>query len=117
MITVYGIKTCDTVRKALKWLESQGIPHTFYDFRAEGLEVAQVQRWVDELGWESVLNKRSTTWKQLNDLDKEGLEACQAVKLMVEHPTLIKRPVFECKAIILQGFNDEVLRKLGQSIA
>lgn len=108
MITVYGIKTCDTVRKALKWLESQGIPHTFYDFRAEGLEVAQVQRWVDELGWESVLNKRSTTWKQLNDLDKEGLEACQAVKLMVEHPTLIKRPVFECQDIVLQGFNDVV---------
>jgi len=112
MITVYGIKTCDTVRKALKWLDAEGIAHTFHDFRVDGLDSTTVQRWVGELGWESVLNKRSTTWKQLNDTDKNNLDATRAAALMVAHPTLVKRPVFEGKGILLQGFTDAVKNKL-----
>jgi len=112
MITVYGIKTCDTVRKALKWLQSEGIAYAFHDFRADGLETATVQRWVDALGWESVLNKRSTTWKQLSDMDKDGLDEAHAVALMVTHPTLVKRPVFELESTILQGFTDDVRRQI-----
>lgn len=108
MITVYGIKTCDTVRKALKWLTDKGIAHTFHDFRADGLEAATVQRWVDAKGWESVLNKRSATWGQLSAADKQGLDNLAAVKLMVAHPTLIKRPVFEGNGLFLQGFTEEV---------
>jgi len=112
MITVYGIKTCDTVRKALKWLTDKGIPHTFHDFRADGLEAATVQRWVDAKGWESVLNKRSATWGQLSDADKQGLDGARAGNLMVAYPALIKRPVFEGKGLFLQGFTDEVRQSL-----
>ena len=113
MITVYGIKTCDTVRKALKWLDAQGIEHAFHDFRADGLDAATVGRWVDAMGWESVLNKRSTTWKQLSDADKDGLDASRAIALMVAHPTLVKRPVFEQEGSVLQGFSDDVRRQIG----
>ena len=112
MITVYGIKNCDTVRKALKWLEAEGVAHTFHDFRTDGLDAVTVKRWVDTLGWESVLNKRSTTWKELSDADKDGLDAARAVDLMVAHPTLVKRPVFEAKNVLLQGFTDDVRRQL-----
>ena len=112
MITVYGIKTCDTVRKALKWLDAQGVEHAFHDFRADGLDATTVQRWVDAMGWESVLNKRSTTWKQLSAADKDGLNAPRAVALMVAHPTLVKRPVFELESAILQGFSDDVRRQI-----
>jgi len=112
MITVYGIKTCDTVRKALKWLDAQGIEHTYHDFRADGLDAATVGRWVDAKGWESVLNKRSTTWKQLSDADKDDLDASRAIALMVAHPTLVKRPVFEQEGKILQGFSDDVRRQI-----
>ncbi|MCW8916337.1 MAG: ArsC family reductase [Magnetovibrio sp.] len=108
MITVYGIKNCDTVRKALKWLESQGIEHTFHDFRKDGLDEKTVACWVDALGWESVLNKRSATWKQLKDTDKSDIDALKAIALMVANPTLVKRPVFEGKGLILNGFNTDV---------
>lgn len=112
MITVYGIKTCDTVRKALKWLGEQEIEHTFHDFRVDGLEATTVERWCRELGWESVLNKRSTTWKQLSDQDKSGLDQAKAVALMAAHPTLVKRPVFEHGGIVLQGFSDAIRARL-----
>lgn len=112
MLTVYGIHNCDTVRKALKWLESEGIAHTFHDFRKDGLNVEVVQRWVKTLGWESVLNKRSTTWRKLSETEKNSLNDLSAVSLMVGQPTLIKRPVFEGKDYILQGFTDEVRVRL-----
>lgn len=112
MITVYGIKSCDTVRKALKWLEAEGIEHCFHDFRVDGLEAETLQRWVDTLGWESVLNKRSTTWKNLPDADKNELNAAHAIRLMVTHPTLVKRPVFESESVILQGFTDDMRREI-----
>lgn len=112
MITVYGIKTCDTVRKALKWLAQMGVAHTFHDLRSDGLEAATVQRWVDARGWESVLNKRSATWGQLSEADKQDLDETRAVKLMAAHPTLVKRPVFEGEGVLLQGFTDEVRQKL-----
>ncbi len=108
MVTVYGIKNCDTVRKALKWLEAQGVEHTFHDFRKDGLDEQTVVRWVEALGWESVLNKRSTTWKQLSDMDKSNLDGPKAVALMVANPTLIKRPVFDGNGLILNGFNTDV---------
>ncbi|MBL4613584.1 MAG: arsenate reductase [Magnetovibrio sp.] len=112
MITVYGIKTCDTVRKALKWLQAQGTPHTYHDFRIDGLEAAKVKYWVDELGWESVLNKRSTTWKKLTDDQKGSLNELGAAALMVAHPTLVKRPVFEFQGLVLQGFTDAVRQRI-----
>lgn len=112
MLTVYGIKNCDTVKKALKWLDTKGIAYAFHDLRADGLEVATAQRWVDALGWESALNRRSTTWRELPETDKADIDAAKAVRLLVSHPTLAKRPVFEVNGLIFNGFTDEVRAKL-----
>ncbi|MBR9882694.1 MAG: ArsC family reductase [Oceanospirillales bacterium] len=107
MTTLYGISNCDTVRKTRKWLETNGIACAFHDFRKEGLERAQVDRWCDALGIDTVLNKRGTTWRALpaeqrDSLDESGLRA-----LLVEHPTLIKRPVLEHNDTIRVGFKAE----------
>lgn len=95
LTTLYGIKNCDTVKKARKWLEQNGQDYTFHDVRADGLDADMVGRWCDALGWEKVLNKRSTTWKQLSDSDKDTINEASAKALLLEHPTLIKRPVLE----------------------
>ncbi|MEG3617844.1 arsenate reductase [Magnetovibrio sp. PR-2] len=114
MINVYGIKNCDTVRKALKWLDAQGLEHTFHDVREDGLEAAKVSRWVEALGWESVLNKRSTTWKQLDENKKNSLNETSSVELMCASPTLVKRPVFEVKDLVLNGFTPAVQARLSK---
>jgi arsenate reductase (glutaredoxin) len=104
MLTVYGIKNCDTCRKALKWLAAEGIEHTFHDFRVDGLEPANVSRWADAAGWEKLLNRRGTTWRNLPEADKEGVDEAKATTLMAGNPTLIKRPVFDDDSRILVGF-------------
>ncbi len=95
MITIYGIKNCDTVKKARKWLEAEGLEHRFHDFRADGIDAALVARFVDALGYEAVLNTRGTTWRKLSDADKAGVDAAKASALMVANEALIKRPVWE----------------------
>lgn len=112
MLTVYGIKNCDTVKKALKWLDAQGIAYCFHDLRADGLTATVVERWVAALGWESVLNRRSTTWRELTEADKQGLDDATAVALMVKHPTLVKRPVIEGNGFVTNGFTDAVRARL-----
>ena len=112
MYTVYGIKNCDTVKKALKWLDAEGIAYTFHDLRTDGLTTEMARRWVDALGWESALNRRSTTWRELPGADKESLDTAKAVQLLVQHPTLVKRPVFEGKSNIFNGFTDGSRAKL-----
>lgn len=95
MITLYGIKNCDTVKKARRWLDDQGIDYRFHDFREDGLDEAQLQRWLDELGWETLLNKRSTSWKALSVEAREGMDSASAMKAILATPTLIKRPVLD----------------------
>ncbi len=95
MFTLYGIKNCDTVKKARRWLEDNNVEFTFHDFRADGLNQDQVQAWLDELGHAVLVNKRSTTWKQLDDGQKDQALGNAAAALLVEHPTLIKRPVLD----------------------
>lgn len=92
---VYGLKNCDTCRKARKWLDAQGTAYTFVDVRADGIARADVEGWVAALGWEVLLNRRGTTWRTLDDADKAGVDEAKAVGLMVERPALIKRPVFD----------------------
>ena len=104
MLTVYGIKNCDTCRKALKWLSAEGIDHTFHDFRVDGLDAANVTRWSAVAGWEKLLNRRGTTWRNLDEADKDGVDATSAHALMAGNPTLIKRPVFDDGSQILVGF-------------
>jgi len=104
MTTLYGIKNCDTVRKACKWLDAHNIKYTFHDVRNDGLDKNDLSAWVKSVGWESLLNRRSTTWRQLPDNDKEGINETNAIQLMSSQPTLIKRPVLIHNKNIHVGF-------------
>jgi arsenate reductase len=107
MITVYGIKNCDTCRKALKWLVAEGIKHRFHDFRIDGLDASSLSVWIEVVGWEKLLNRRGTTWRNLPQEDKDGIEEEKAKVLMANNPTLIKRPLFEAGSAILVGFSSD----------
>ena len=95
MITINGIPNCDTVKKARKWLEAQGLDHTFRDFKKDAPTADEVGGWADAAGWEVLLNKRGTTFRKLDEADKADLTREKAIALMVQHPSLIKRPVLE----------------------
>jgi len=103
-VTLYGLVTCDTTRAARKWLDGQGIAYAFYDVRADGLTRAMVEGWVKKLGWEKVLNKASTTWRELPEEAKAGLNDKSAVALLLAHPTLVKRPVLDRGGALSLGF-------------
>jgi Spx/MgsR family transcriptional regulator len=104
MITLYGIKNCDTVRKARRWLDEQSIAHQFHDFRADGLEPALLEAWADQLGWEPLLNRRGTTYRQLPPERTASLDRAAALALMLEQPALIKRPVVVRNDEVRVGF-------------
>ena len=112
MLTLYGIKNCDTVKKARRWLEDHGVEYQFHDFRQDGLDKKQLSGWVERLGWEAVVNKRSTTWRNLSDKEKDIKTNAQATKLLAANPTLIKRPVTENNKTLLVGFNETEYQKL-----
>lgn len=103
-IILHGLATCDTTRAARKWLEANGISHVFHDVRADGLTRQQVEAWVTQLGWEKVLNKASTTWRELPESVRSGLDSSRAIGLMLQHPTLVKRPVLDRGGKLLVGF-------------
>ena len=106
MITIYGIKNCDTCRKALKWLEVEKIDHRFHDFRTDGLDKTTLQCWIAAVGWETLLNRRGTTWRKLPDADKVDVDDQAASRLMLTNPTLIKRPVVDAGGEVIVGFKD-----------
>ncbi|MDP2264642.1 MAG: ArsC family reductase [Hydrogenophaga sp.] len=94
MITVYGIPNCDTVKKARAWLTAQGVDHTFHDFKKLGVPVAELDQWLAALGWEAVLNRKGTTWRQLDEATKAGVtDAASTRALLLQHASAIKRPV------------------------
>jgi Spx/MgsR family transcriptional regulator len=109
--TLVGIKTCDSVRKARKWLDANGVQYTYHDLREDGLDKAALEAWVSSLGWEVLLNKRSTTWKQLSDDDRKDLDEAKVIMLLLAHPTLIKRPVLITKSGIMVGFKEKEYAK------
>ena len=111
MLTVYGIKQCDTCRKALKWLEAESVDHRFHDFRVDGLQVSLLEQWLASSFADKLVNRRSTTWRQLTD-EQRQFEGVALVELLLEHPTLIKRPVFVKDEIIAVGFKPEQLKGL-----
>ena len=111
MLTVYGIKQCDTCRKSLKWLSGQGIEHRFHDFRVDGLEAELLQGWLDSPFAEKLVNRRSTSWRQLTE-EQRQLQGQEQIQLLLEYPTLIKRPVFVTDDIIAVGFNPKELEGL-----
>ncbi len=102
---LYGLANCDSCRKARAWLQAHGIEHRFHDFRKDGLPRERLERWLAEAGWETLLNRRGTTWRQLPDADKAGVNAGRAHRLMLAHPSLIKRPVLEIGAAVVVGFS------------
>lgn len=112
MVTIYGLKTCDTTRAARKWLDAAGVAHAFHDVREEGLTKARVEGWIKRLGWEKVLNKASTTWRELPEAEKAGMDAKKAVALLLAHPTLVKRPVLDRDGDLTLGFRPAVYGEL-----
>lgn len=106
MLTFWGLKTCDTCKKALKWLDAEGIGHDVKDVRSDGVPADDLNRWLDAVGWEVLVNKASTTWRGLDDADKANLDNAKAKALLAAHPTLIKRPVFDAGETVVVGFRD-----------
>ena len=108
-LTVYGIPNCDTVTKARVWLSDKGQDFVFHDFRKDGLSEDMVTRWLAHVTMDKLLNKRGTSWRKLSDVDKANEDAVHLVALMVENPTLVKRPVMEAGDQVTVGFTDEVM--------
>ncbi len=107
-IHLYGIPNCDTVKKARKWLDANGIDYAFHDYKKEGADPERLAGWADEAGWAVLLNKRGTTFRKLSDAEKADIDEAKAIGLMAEHPSMIKRPVGEYRGGILVGFDEEV---------
>lgn len=108
MVTLYGIRNCDTMKKAWSWLDAHAVPYTFHDYRVSGIDKARLEAWCHELGWEKLLNKASTTFRELPDADKQGLDAGKAVALMLAQPTMIKRPVLDLGDRRILAFKPDV---------
>ncbi|MEP9370849.1 ArsC family reductase [Mesorhizobium sp. KR1-2] len=107
-VTIYGIKNCDTMKKARVWLESHGVDYAFHDYKAEGLDRERLALWCDELGWETLLNRAGTTFRKLPDADRQDLDAGKAMALMLAQPSMVKRPVLDLGDRRLVGFKPEI---------
>ncbi|WP_020395018.1 ArsC family reductase [Thiolinea disciformis] len=114
MTILYGLSNCDTVRKARQWLDERGIPYTFHDFRKDGLNPVQLRAWVDELGWEAMLNKRGTTWRLLPEKTRENLTETLALAVMEDQPAIIKRPLLDTGSRQVLGFDPMTYKAIFQ---
>lgn len=111
---VYGIRNCDTVKKARKWLDEQGVDYQFHDFKKDGLTSEKLSQWEQAVGWEALLNKRGTTWRKLPDEVRATISAQSAHQVMLDNPSIIKRPVVEHDDEVSVGFNpDDWAARLG----
>ncbi|WP_010163902.1 ArsC family reductase [Sphingomonas sp. PAMC 26617] len=102
--TLYGIPACDTVKKARTWLDTNGVPYTFHNYKTAGVDPALLLQWIDQLGWETVLNRAGTTFRKLPDADKTDLDADKALAIMLANPSAIKRPILVKDDVLLAGF-------------
>jgi arsenate reductase len=108
-ITIYGIKNCDTMKKARTWLDKKGVAYDFHDYKTAGIDREHLQRWSKKVGWETLLNRSGLTFKKLPDKDKEGLTEAKALKLMEAQPSMIKRPVLDLGGgKLVVGFKPEI---------
>ena len=103
-VTIYGIKNCDTMKKARRWLEEAGVDYAFHDYRAAGIERAKLEAWCAAAGWERLLNRAGTTFRKLPETERQGLTQDKAIALMLAQPAMIKRPVLETAERLLVGF-------------
>ncbi len=104
MTTIYGIKNCDTMKKAIKWLNEHGVEYQFHDFKKAGLKEEQLKTWVKQVGWEILVNRRGTTWRKLPETVREGINETKAIQLMLDNLSLVKRPVLVTDNAIHIGF-------------
>lgn len=102
--TLFGIKNCDTIKKARKWLADNGVDYVFHDVRADGIDAATIDRWIEQTGWETVLNRRGTTWRKLDSKVQETTDRDSVTALLLEHPAMIKRPVLVRDDVVTIGF-------------
>ena len=114
-IHVYGIPNCDTVKKARRWLETQGVDYVFHDFKKEGITQERLAKWADQVGWETLLNRKGTTWRQLPDSAKDGVDRVKAQEIMEKNTSVIKRPVVESGDRIVIGFDEDNFSRLAKS--
>lgn len=111
-ITIYGIKSCDTMKKARTWLDEHGAAYAFHDYKAEGIDKASLERWAGQVGWEILLNRAGTTFRKLPEAARENLNERKAIALMLEQPSMIKRPVLDVGGKLTVGFKPDVYAKL-----
>jgi arsenate reductase (glutaredoxin) len=107
MIEIFGIKNCDTMKKAFRWLDENNLEYCFHDYKKEGVDEAIAKAWVEELGWESIINKRGTTWRKLDEETKNTMDNNSAIQTMIAQPSIIKRPLVMVNESIYLGFNAE----------
>ncbi len=112
MVKLYGIPNCNTVKKARQWLDEHAIDYHFHNFKKEGVDPERLDVWLDRLGWEGLVNRRGTTWRRLLEEDRKDLNRDKARWLMLNHPSLIKRPVLEQGESILVGFDPDLYEQL-----
>jgi arsenate reductase len=110
-VTIYGIKNCDTMKKARAWLDAHGIAYAFHDYKAAGIERARLESWAREVGWETLINRAGTTFRKLPEKDRDGLTQRKAIALMLGQPSVIKRPVLDVDGRLLVGFKPEEYEK------
>jgi Spx/MgsR family transcriptional regulator len=112
MTTLYGIKNCDTVRKARRWLDDKGVEYRFHDLRRDGLDRKTLLAWERQLGWERLLNRRGTTWRKLPQQARDGIDRARALEIMLEYPAIIKRPLLAVGSEFHAGFTPPVWQEI-----
>jgi arsenate reductase len=112
IVTLHGIKACDTMKKARDWLGGHGVAYGFHDYKAVGIDAATLERWSAKVGWESLLHRSGTTFRKLPDTAKTALDQAKAIALMVEQPSMIKRPVLEADGELLVGFKPDLYSEM-----
>jgi arsenate reductase len=110
-ITIYGIKNCDTMKKARAWLDSHGVAYDFHDYKTAGIAKDRLAQWSEKLGWETLLNRAGTTFRKLPEAEREGLNEKKALTLMLAQPSMIKRPVLDLDGKVVVGFKPEIYAK------
>jgi arsenate reductase len=105
-ITLYGIRNCDTMKRAFAWLDGNRVSYAFHDYKASGVDAGKLEDWIGKTGWEALLNTRGTTWRKLTPAEQADLDERKAVKLMREYPSLIKRPIIEKGNLLLIGYDE-----------
>lgn len=106
-VTIYGIKNCDTMKKARAWLDAHGVAYAFHDYKTSGIDAAHLKAWASKVGWEVLLNRAGTTFRKLDEADKADIDEAKALRLMQEHTSVIKRPVLEADGALLVGFTPD----------